>query len=61
MIVHWPGRIPAGQVSGFNWSPQDFLPTAADIAFTKPAADIDGVSVLPVLSGQTQTNLPAKN
>jgi arylsulfatase A-like enzyme len=61
MIVHWPGRIPAGQVSGFNWSPRDFLPTAADIAFTKPAGNIDGVSVLPVLSGQTQTNLPAKN
>jgi arylsulfatase A-like enzyme len=49
MIVHWPGRIPAGQVSGFQWSPQDFLPTAAEIAFTKPAENIDGNSVLPEL------------
>jgi arylsulfatase A-like enzyme len=50
MIVHWPGTIPAGQVSGFNWSAQDFLPTAAEIAFTKPQ-NIDGNSVLPTLRG----------
>ena len=37
MIVHWPGRIPAGQVSGFKWSPQDFLPTAADNCLRKNA------------------------
>jgi arylsulfatase A-like enzyme len=61
MIVHWPGRIPAGQVGDLKWSPQDFLPTAADIAFAKKPADIDGISVLPTMSGQIQTNLPAKN
>jgi arylsulfatase A-like enzyme len=61
MIVHWPGRIPAGQVSGFKWSPPDFLPTAAEIAFTKPVENIDGNSVFPTMSSQTQTNLPAKN
>jgi len=42
MIVNWPGRIPAGQVSAFKWSAQDFLPTAAEIAFTKPPENIDG-------------------
>jgi arylsulfatase A-like enzyme len=61
MIVHWPGRIPAGQVSGFKWSPQDFLPTAAEIAFAKPVGNIDGNSIFSVMSSQTQTNLPAKN
>jgi arylsulfatase A-like enzyme len=61
MIVHWPGRIPAGKVSDFKWSPQDFLLTAAEIAFVNSKPDSDGTSVLPVLSGQTQTNLPAKN
>jgi arylsulfatase A-like enzyme len=52
MIAHWPGRIPAGQVSGYNWSAQDFLPTAAEIAFTKPPGNIDGNSVLPILLGE---------
>ncbi|HTV76167.1 MAG TPA: sulfatase-like hydrolase/transferase [Candidatus Baltobacteraceae bacterium] len=54
MIVNWPGRIPAGQVSALNWSAQDFLPTAAEIAFTKPPENIDGTSILPVLLGQAQ-------
>jgi arylsulfatase A-like enzyme len=61
MIVHWSGKIPAGQVSGFNWSPRDFLPTAAQIAFANSPTNLDGISVLPVLSGQTQTDPPAKN
>ncbi len=52
MIVRWPDRIPAGRVSDFKWSAKDFLPTAADIAFTKPPADIDGKSVLPALTGE---------
>ena len=52
MIVRWPDRMPAGRVSDFKWSAKDFLPTAADIAFTKPPVDIDGKSVLPVLIGE---------
>jgi arylsulfatase A-like enzyme len=54
MIVRWPDQIPAGKVSNFKWSAQDFLPTAAAIAFTKPPADINGASILPVLQGQTK-------
>jgi arylsulfatase A-like enzyme len=50
MIVHWPGRIPPGQVSGFKWSPQDFLPTAAQIGFANSPTNLDGISVLPFLS-----------
>ncbi len=56
MIVRWPGKIPAGQVSDFQWAAWDFPPTAADIALVKPSAGIDGISVLPTLSGLTQTN-----
>jgi len=56
MIAHWPGKIPAGQVSDFTWAAWDFLPTAMDIALIKPPAGIDGISILPALSGQTQTN-----
>ena len=60
MIVRWPGKIPAGQVSGFKWSPRDFLPTAADIALCRSRRPISpDASILPVLFGRTQTNLPA--
>jgi arylsulfatase A-like enzyme len=54
MIAHWTGKIPAGQTSGFKWSPQDFLPTAAQIAFANSPTNIDGTSVLPVLLGQVE-------
>jgi arylsulfatase A-like enzyme len=56
MIVHWPGKIRAGQVSDFAWTASDFLPTASAIAFLEPPPGIDGISILPTLFGQTQTN-----
>ena len=56
MIVQWPDKIPAGQVSGYAWTAADFLPTAADIALARVAANIDGRSILPTLLGQTQIN-----
>jgi arylsulfatase A-like enzyme len=56
MIARWPGKIPAGQVSDFTWAAWDFLPTATDIALTKAPTNVDGISVLPTLFGQTQTN-----
>ncbi len=56
MIVSWPRGIPAGKVSEFAWTASDFLPTATAIALLKPQPNIDGVSILPTLSGQTQTN-----
>ncbi len=56
MIVHWPGKIPAGQVGDFAWAAWDFLPTAASITLTQSPANIDGLSVMPTLLAQTQTN-----
>jgi arylsulfatase A-like enzyme len=56
MIVNWPGRIPAGKISGFKWSPQDFLPTAAAIAFANSPTNVDGISILPFLSKESETN-----
>jgi arylsulfatase A-like enzyme len=56
MIVRWPAKIKPGQVSDFVWANWDFLPTAADIAMAKPPKGIDGLSVLPLLTGQEQTN-----
>jgi arylsulfatase A-like enzyme len=56
MIVRWPGRVAAGKVSDFVWGFQDFLPTAAEIAGANPPRRIDGLSILPHLLGQKQTN-----
>ena len=54
MIARWPDGIPAGAVSGFKWSAEDFLPTTAGIAFTKTPEGVDGASVLPVLQGRAK-------
>ena len=56
MIVRWPAKIKAGQVSDFVWAAWDFLPTAAEIAHTEPPKGLDGISVLPLLLGRMQTN-----
>jgi arylsulfatase A-like enzyme len=51
-IVRWPSHIPAGRevahASG-NW---DWLPTFADVASLPAPARSDGVSLLPVLTGE---------
>jgi arylsulfatase A-like enzyme len=56
MIVSWPGTIRPGQVSDFPWAAWDFLPTALQIALREPPKNLDGLSVLPTLVGETQTN-----
>jgi uncharacterized sulfatase len=59
MLVRWPGNIPAGRVSNLPWSAQDFAPTALQIAYARPAKDVTGISILPVLFGEPGTNTPA--
>jgi len=54
MIVRWPGKIPAGEVSDKVWAFWDFLPTAADIAGIPFENKTDGISVLPTLLGEEQ-------
>jgi arylsulfatase A-like enzyme len=56
LIVRWPNHIAPGQVSGLISAFWDFLPTAAELAHVKPPPDLDGISMLPTLLGQTQTN-----
>jgi len=56
MIARWPGRIPAASTSTQVWAFCDFLPTAAELASTKPPPGIDGISMLPALLGKKQTN-----
>ena len=55
LLVRWPGRIKPG-ASDLPAALWDFLPTAAELAGTKAPAQTDGISLLPTLLGQTQTN-----
>jgi arylsulfatase A-like enzyme len=61
MIAWWPRHIPAGQVSGFHWTPADFLPTAARIAFMDAPTNVAGTSILPVLYGRPLASASAPN
>ncbi len=61
MIVNWPGKIPAGQVSDLKWSSRDFLPTAVEIGMVQAPTNLTGTSILPVLLGGSLTNSSAKN
>jgi arylsulfatase A-like enzyme len=58
MIVYWPGKISAGQVSDFHWSAQDFLPTAAQIGLARFPDNLPGHSILPVLLGRATPSQP---
>ena len=51
-IASWPGKIPAGKLTDLPSAFWDFLPTAAVLAgvgFTKP---IDGISIVPEMTGE---------
>jgi len=54
MIVRWPGKVPADRTDDFVWTFWDVLPTLAELAGVKPAAELDGISVAPRLLGRDQ-------
>ena len=56
MIVRWPGMIKPGQVSDQVWAFWDVLPTLAELVHAKAPEHLDGISMLPAILGQTQTN-----
>ncbi len=56
LIVRWPAQIKPGRVSDLPCANWDFFPTAADIAMTKTPKGLDGISLFPLLTGQTDTN-----
>lgn len=55
-IARWPGRIKPGTVNDTPWAFWDFLPTMTALTGGRTPKDIDGISFLPTLLGQTQTN-----
>jgi arylsulfatase A-like enzyme len=55
MIARWPGRVPAGRTSGLVTAHWDVMPTLAELAGLPAPKDIDGISIVPALLGEEQT------
>jgi arylsulfatase A-like enzyme len=51
-IAHWAGRIKPGQVSDQQAAFWDILPTCADLVGAKRPANLDGISLVPAMTGQ---------
>lgn len=52
-MVRWPAGIRPGSRSEYNGLAFDVFPTFAELAGTRPAAELDAVSLLPLLEGGT--------
>lgn len=53
LIAYWKGRIKPGSKSDLISAFWDFLPTCAELAKVKAPENIDGISYLPTLLGNT--------
>ncbi len=51
LIVRWPGKVRAGSVSSWPCANWDLLPTLAEACGVEAPRAIDGVSLVPVLTG----------
>lgn len=52
-VARWPGKIPSGSKSDHISAFWDFLPTACEMAGITPTDDVDGISYLPALLGDS--------
>ena len=50
-VIRWPGAIKPGSADAHLCQNLDYAPTLLDIAGVKPPADMQGVSLLPLLKG----------
>ena len=50
-VVRWPGHVEAGSRSDYAGLNFDVFPTFLELAGRKPPADLDAVSLVPVLTG----------
>jgi arylsulfatase A-like enzyme len=55
LIAYWPGKIAAHTTSKHISAFWDFMPTLSEIAQIEPSPNIDGISFLPELTGEQQT------
>ena len=51
LIFRWPGKIEPGKVSEVPVTHMDFFPTIMEITGTRAPAELDGLSLWPLLSG----------
>ncbi|MBW3600689.1 MAG: arylsulfatase [Planctomycetes bacterium] len=51
LIVRWPGRVEPGSTSDHVCAFWDILPTLAEVAGARPPENIDGLSLVPTLTG----------
>lgn len=58
-IARWPGKIAPGAVTDAMISLADLLPTFIEAAGGRPPEDIDGRSLLPVLTGKSTSHRDA--
>jgi arylsulfatase A-like enzyme len=54
-MVRWPEQIKAGSRSDYAGLNFDLFPTFLELAGAKPVADLDAISLVPVLQGGTIT------
>ncbi|HSC39555.1 MAG TPA: sulfatase/phosphatase domain-containing protein, partial [Chitinophagaceae bacterium] len=55
LLVRWPGHIPAGSTTNVMAQNIDFAPTLLDAAGVKAPSWMQGISLLPVLTGKSKT------
>ena len=60
MVARWPGKIAPGTRSEAIALTMDLYPTALEAAGLPPQADLDGVSILPILLGK-KPDLPPRD
>jgi len=51
MIVRWPGTVPAGMECDVPVVPTDIMPTCLEAAHVRAPKGMDGLSLLPMLTG----------
>src|SRR5262249_58324140 len=54
-FIAWPGKLPAGKTYDQPVIALDILPTACSTAGVETPADIDGVNLMPYLTGEHKT------
>lgn len=54
-FVSWPGKLPTGTTFDHPVSALDILPTSCAVAGAKPDAAVEGVNLLPHLSGEKKS------
>merc|ERR1712070_927936 len=53
-MIRWPAKIQAGRVSNFPWAFWDVMPTFAELAKATAPEGLDGISIVPELTGKDQ-------